>query len=144
MVSLYSADLADVRINWDFVETGLKTIIGKNASDFIPADIYAAIANKELFLYWLISGTDTIGFGVFSVGDTSYSKSKALYIDHGYVDPKYKMGWRDSVELDAALEDLAKAIGCARLEFNSPRMGWGRRLRKLGWQPLTVTYKRDL
>lgn len=143
MISLYSADLDDVRMNWDFVEDGLKKIIGKTGAGFIPADIYTLISNKNLFLYWLVDGTDTIGFTVLSEVVTNYEGKKALYLDHTYVDPKF-MKRSTMEEFDAALEDLARKVGCARLEFNSSRIGWGRRIRRMGWEPVTVVYKRDL
>lgn len=143
MISLYPAEIVEVRKNWEFVEKGISTIIAKTGTGFIPADIYAQILSRQLFLYWLVDGTDTIGFTVLSEAVTSYEGTKALYLDHTYIDPKYM---RSSIleDFDAALEDLAKQLGCARLEFNSSRIGWGRRLRRIGWQPYTVVYKRDL
>jgi GNAT superfamily N-acetyltransferase len=130
-------------MNWDFVEDGLTKVIGKTGAGFIPADVYTLISNKNLFLYWLIDGTDTIGFTILSEVVTNYEGTKALYLDHTYVDPKF-MKRNTMEEFDAALEDLAKKIGCARLEFNSSRIGWGRRIRRMGWEPVTVVYKRDL
>lgn len=143
MISLYSADIDDVRTNWSFVEEGINAIINKTGSGFIAADIYASILSRQLFLYWLADGSDTIGFTVLSTAATGYDGSKALYLDHTYIDPKFM---RAGVieELDAAVEDIAREIGCARLEFNSSRIGWGKRLRRIGWQPYTVVYKRDL
>jgi hypothetical protein len=143
MISLYSADLDDVRMNWDFVEDGLSKVIAKTGAGFIPADIYALISSKNLFLYWLLDGPDTIGFTILSEVVTNYEGKKALYLDHTYVDPKF-MKRSTMEEFDAALEDLAEKVGCARLEFNSSRIGWGRRLRRMGWEPVTVVYKRDL
>jgi len=143
MISLYGANLDDVRMNWEFVEDGLNNVINKTGAGFIPADIYAAIASKQLVLYWLLDGTDTIGFTVLSEVVTNYEGKKALYLDHTFIDPQC-MRRNTLEEFDIALEDLAKQIGCERLEFNSSRIGWGRRIRRMGWQPVTVVYKRDL
>ena len=143
MVSLYSADLHDVRTNWSFVEEGLNKVIEKTGSEFIPADIYTLISNKNLFLYWIVDGTDTIGFTIVSEVVTSYEGKKSLYLDHTYIDSKFMK--RNTIEeFDVAVEELAKSIHCNRLEFNSSRIGWGRRIRRMGWTPTTVVYKRDL
>jgi hypothetical protein len=143
MLTLRSASRAELRNNWPWVETGLSTIVKKTGSEFIAADIYAEIIMKRLFLYWIVDGEYTVGFTVVSEATTTYSGSKALYLDHTYVDPRYM---RDGLleDLDFAFEDLAVKCDCTSLEFNSPRMGWGRRLKRMGWKPYTVVYKRDL
>ena len=88
-------------------------------------------------------GEYTVGFTVISEAATSYDGKKSLYLDHTYIDPKHmRPGMME--DLDLAFEDLALKCDCSSLEFNSPRMGWGRRLRRMGWIPYTVVYKRDL
>jgi len=143
MLTLRSTTGAELRNNWDFVEQGLKTVIRKTNSNFIPADIYASILSKGLFLYWIVDDEYTVGFTVISEAATSYNGTKSLYVDHVYIESKYM---RNALieDLDLAFEDLAVKCDCTSLEFNSPRMGWGRRLRRMGWTPHTVVYKRDL
>lgn len=142
MITLRSTTGAELRNNWDFVEHGLKTVIRKTQSRFIPADIYASVLAKGLFLYWIVDESYTVGFTVVSEA-AEYNGNKSLYLDHTYIDPKYmRNGLLE--ELDLAFEDLAVKCDCKSLEFNSPRMGWGRRLKRMGWTPYTVVYKRDL
>jgi len=143
MLTLRSTSGAELRNNWPWVEHGIQTIIRKTGSEFIAADIYAAIMLKNLFLYWIVEDAYTIGFTVVSEADTAYNGAKSLYLDHTYVDTKYM---RDGLleDLDLAFGDLAVKCDCTSLEFNSPRMGWGRRLKRMGWKPYTVVYKRDL
>jgi|SaaInl3SG_22_DNA_1037383.scaffolds.fasta_scaffold88631_1 hypothetical protein len=143
MLTLRSTTGAELRNNWDFVEQGLKTIIRKTNSNFIAADIYASIIAKGLFLYWIVDDEYTVGFTVVSEAATSYNGTKSLYLDHTYIDPKYMRSGLIE-DLDLAFEDLAVKCDCTSLEFNSPRMGWGRRLKRIGWMPYTVVYKRDL
>lgn len=143
MINVRPATLDEIRANWDFFEHGINTVIQKTSGGFIAADIYASISAKGLFLYWIIDEGETVGFTILSEAATSYDGKKALYLDHTYIDPKLtRSGMME--DLDVALEDLAVKCDCSRLEFNSPRMGWGRRLRRMGWEPLTVVYKRDL
>jgi hypothetical protein len=143
MLIIRAAEPQQLRNNWGFVEEGLNAVIRKTHAEFIAADVYAAIMAQRVWLYWVIDGEYTIGFVVLSDLVETYTGKKTLFAEQVYFDPKYM---RDNLpeELDAALEELAVKCGCKSLEGNSPRMGAGRRLRRLGYQPVTVTYKRDL
>lgn len=143
MLYVRRAEAHQLRASWDFVEAGLRAVIKKTHAEFIPADVYAAVMAQKVWLYWVISGEYTVGFVVLSDYDETYTGRKTLFAEQVYFDPSYA---QDNLpeELDAALEELAVKCGCTSLECNSPRMGAGRRLRRLGYQPITVTYKRDL
>ena len=143
MLIIRPADLQQIRTSWEFVENGLKAVIRKTHAEFIPADVYAAIAAQKVWLYWVIDEEYTIGFAVLSEYAETYTGKKTLFAEQIYFDPE---AMRDNLpeELDAVLEELAVKCNCNSLEGNSPRMGAGRRLRRLGYQPITVTYKRDL
>lgn len=145
MLYLRSASTPEIRGNWKFIEHGLEKVIEKGAGEFIPADIYAAIIARTTFLYWVedpyyLEGSKAAGFVVLSEVNTSYDGVKSLFVEQAYIRPE---AGRETLmdELVNSLADLAKQVECGRVEFSSPRMGWGRKLRKFGFSPISVNYE---
>ena len=145
MLYLRSASIPEIRGNWKFIEFGLEKVIEKAGEEFIPADIYSAIIARNTFLYWIedphyLEGSKSAGFVVLSEVNTGYDGVKSLFVEQTYIRPDAS---RTTLmeELVSSLADLAKQVECGRVEFSSPRMGWNRKLKKLGFVPTSVNYE---
>ena len=139
MIELVPATKSSVRKNYEYFHGGMTDIIKKVEGDFLPADIYHQLMLENIHLYWIEEegGSDRLGFAILSQYESGYEKSPTLMIDQLWIRP----GANVFLETVAAGRELAQKIGVERMEFNSARMGWGRRARELGFTPVCVTYR---
>jgi hypothetical protein len=111
-------------------------IIRKVQAKFVAADIYHHLMQGKVHLYWIEEGMDRLGFVILSQYDSGYEEMPTLVIDHLWLTP----GLDVFAEAIAAGHDLANKLGVERIEFNSARLGWGKRVKELGFEPAFVTY----
>jgi len=137
MVELVPATKASIRKNYEYFHGGMMEIIRKVGAEFLPADIYHQLMAGEIHLYWVEDGADRYGFAILSQYDSGYERAPTLMIDHLWL----RQGMNVFAEAVAAGYDLAAKIGVERIEFNSARLGWGRRVKELGFSPVCVTYR---
>ncbi len=137
MVELIPATKASIRANFAYFEGGMADIIAKVRAEFVTADIYHHLMQGKVHLYWVEEGEDRLGFVILSQYDAGYEEVPTLVIDHLWLRP----GVDVFAEAVAAGYDLASTLGVERIEFNSARLGWGRRVKELGFTPSFVTYQ---
>jgi len=137
MVELIPATKASIRKNYEYFHGGMLEIIRKVRAEFLPADIYHQLMSGEIHLYWVEDGSDRLGFTILSQYDSGYERVPTLMIDHLWL----RQGVNVFAEAVAAGYDLAAEIGVERIEFNSARLGWGKRVKELGFSPVCVTYR---
>lgn len=140
MVELVPATKASIRANFAYFEGGMAEIIRKVRAEFVTADIYHQLMLGRVHLYWVEEGADRLGFVILSQYDAGYEEVPTLVIDHLWLRP----GVDVFAEAVAAGYDLASTLGVERIEFNSARLGWGRRVKELGFTPAFVTYQRQV
>ncbi len=136
MLELVAATKNEVRENYSYFEGGMRDIIHKVKAEFLVADIYHHLMQESIHLYWIEEGMDRLGFAILSQYDSGYEKIPTLVIDHLWLSP----GVDVFSETLAAGYDLASTLGVERIEFNSARLGWGRRVMQMGFRPAYVTY----
>jgi len=142
MIRLKPVTKASLRRNYSYFEGGMQDIINKARGKFIPADVYHQVMTGELNLFWVEDGEDgeRFGFTILSQYESGYEKCSTLVVDHLWLRP----GIDIFLEFGAAVLEIAQETGMERLEFNSARLGWGRRLKEYGFEPITVTYHRQV
>jgi len=142
MVKLTPVTKDSLRRNYSYFEGGMQDIINKVKAKFIPADIYHQVLSGELNLFWVEDASDgeRFGFTVLSQYASGYEKCPTLVVDHLWLRP----GVDVFLEFGAAVHDIAQETEMERLEFNSSRLGWGRRLKEFGFEPITVMYQRQV
>ena len=140
MVELVPATKNSLRENYEYFHGGMTAIIHKVDGDFLPADIYHQLMLGNIHLYWVEEGEDRLGFAILSEYESGYEKSPTLMIDHLWL----RQGADTFPQAVAAGYELAQKLGVERIEFNSARLGWGRRVKELGFTPVCVTYRRQV
>lgn len=136
MVELVPATKAEIRADYLYFESGMRDIILKVRAKFCVADIYHHLMQGKVHLYWVEEGMDRLGFVILSQYDSGYEEVSTLVIDHLWLNPAIDC----FAEAIAAGHDLASTLGVDRIEFNSARLGWGKRVKELGFEPAFVTY----
>ena len=84
----------DLQFVYEDIEEKLRYVIKKSYSDWVPADVYVALKNKEADLYIAYEGDKNVGFIVTST-QQNHGGGPTLYVWAAYQDPKYeytKMG----------------------------------------------------
>lgn len=137
MVELVPATKNEIRADYAYFEGGMSEVIRKVQASFVVADIYHHLMQESIHLYWIENGMDRLGFAIMSQYDGGYENVSTLVIDHLWLMP----GADVFAETVAAGYDLASALEVERIEFNSARMGWGKRVKQLGFTPAFVTYQ---
>ena len=79
----------DLQFVYEEIEGKLRNIIKKSYSDWVPADVYVALKNKEADLYIGYEGDKNVGFIVTST-QQNHGGGPTLYVWAAYQDPKYE------------------------------------------------------
>ena len=131
--------IEDIRITYNTIEADLKRVMTKTYTDWIPADVYAALRNGSSELYMAYEKNYYAGFIVVSILNTAGGE-KTLYLWVAYSAPKYNI-------IDAGvefLEQLVQNTSITGMEFHSSRPGWTRAANKHGFKAVTTVYKMEV
>lgn len=129
----------ELRQYWHAVKPGLEEAAGYSKDEWIVEDAYAAIQRGEMSLYFCT--VDRAYAGSMLLMKRQDWKGPVLHIFSLFVLPQYGR------YIDAHMQyvdDLAKQHGCSRITFQSPRQGWERRAARLGFEPKTVIYSKEV
>ena len=124
-------ELAEI---WPKVRDPLDRLYRKVKSDgWIPEDVYALCASNAATLY--VNEGVWIGFMVLQIIPRYTKRSLHVWLLHVERAPEEFMG---------ELRELAKAHGCEKITFRSPRRGWERRAQDLGFKAVSTNYEQGV
>jgi hypothetical protein len=101
---------------WPRIKAGLEVLLGKAPDDWIPEDVYVAIATGS-------HQAIEIGTGFAVVQAQPYIRGRMLFVWCLYMPPE-----NDKRAVIDALDSLARSCGCGLIRFHSSRDGWARYL----------------
>lgn len=128
---------AKLREAYERIENDLQYIREKSYADWIPADIYALLKSREADLYVAFEQDKYVGFLVVSLTKNK-SGGSTLYIWATYQDPKCS----HSKDGFLFLDQLAQKLDVSAIEFQSSRSGWGRVVKKYGFEEIGTIYRK--
>ena len=129
----------DLQFVYEEIKEKLRYIIKKSYSDWVPADIYVALKNKEADLYIGYEKDKNVGFLVTSI-QQNHGGGPTLYVWAAYQDPRCNYS-KDGFEL---LDKLSKQIKADNIEFQTSRKGWSKVAPKHGYELVSYTYRKEL
>lgn len=101
---------------------------------WIPEDVYAICAAGHAALY--VNDGPWVGFAVLQVLPNYTGRRLHAWVVHCVVDPDQFIG---------RVRDIARAAGCQKITFSSPRKGWMRkRAERLGFAPTMVLFEQEV
>ena len=121
------------------IEEKLRYIVKKSYSDWVPADIYVALKNKEADLYIGYEKDKNVGFLVTST-QQNHGGGPTLYVWAAYQDPKCDYS-KDGFDL---LDRLANQLHADNIEFQTSRKGWSKVAPKHGYELVSYVYRKEL
>jgi len=122
----------DLKRDWPMVRKGLEVICARQQCDFIPEDIYHMIKSGRGSLYVNGERDSFMVLRKITHGRTGEEGAEMVVT--------FCAVGRDSVELIAEIEEIARAAGCTYLEMDSQRRGFAR----TGWDEDRIVYRRRL
>jgi len=122
----------ELKKDWPMVRNGLEVICARQECDFIPEDIYFLIKSGRAALY--VNGERDSFTVLRKITHSRTGEEGAEMV------VTFCAVGRDSLELIAEIEEIARAAGCAYLEMDSQRRGFSR----AGWSEDRIIYRRSL
>jgi hypothetical protein len=123
---------------WDYVRPRLEIVSRRSKARWIPEDIYHALKAQTATLHIGEIGDEYVGLVVLAPSldfDGQTLTIWACYSEENH----------DVIELyEPEIVGFAKRIKAKRLVFNSPRKGWGRRLKPHGYRPVSQCYEKEV
>ena len=129
----------DLQFVYEDIEEKLRYIIKKSYSDWVPADIYVALKNKEADLYIGYEKDKNVGFLITST-QQNHGGGPTLYVWAAYQDPKCDYS-KDGFDL---LDRLANQLHADNIEFQTSRKGWSKVAPKHGYELVSYVYRKEL
>ena len=129
----------DLQFVYEDIEEKLRYIVKKSYSDWVPADIYVALKNKEADLYIGYEKDKNVGFLVTST-QQNHGGGPTLYVWAAYQDPKCDYS-KDGFDL---LDRLANQLHADNIEFQTSRKGWSKVAPKHGYELVSYVYRKEL
>ena len=126
---------------WAFIKSGLLAVKHKvgDRSDWQPLHVRRSIEANGSELWVVYEESQPVGFYVLSVVNSPFTGiPQALWAWITYATPGH---WG---LIEAHLPDVrirAEQLGIEWIEFMSPRLAWGRRMEKLGFQCAEVIWR---
>lgn len=138
-VGIEQIPVQDVKTAYQLIEYDLKRIKRKSYSDWIPADVYVALLNKQATLFMFYDSDNYVGFIVTSIIHDTNSK-ETLFVWASYQKPEYnytEVGFK-------FLDKLAYNKNIEAIEFHTSRPGWERVATKYGFELTSYIYKKEV
>jgi len=129
----------DLQFVYEEIEEKLRYVIKKSYSDWVPADIYVALKNKEADLYIGYEGDKSVGFIVTST-QQNHGGGPTLFVWAAYQDPKCNYS-KSGFNL---LDKLAEELQADNIEFQTSRKGWSKVAPKQGYKLVSYVYRKDM
>ncbi len=100
---------------------------------WIPEDIYCFLLSGQASLY--ISEEGWKGFAILQLLPNYAHKRLHVWVVQTTDDPAIYM---------AEIEKIARDSGAVKITFDSPRRGWTKRAERLGFNPTSTRYEKEL
>lgn len=129
---------AEIGDYWQTIKPGLIDTAEKAPGGWGPSDVFLQLANGQATLHLVIVEQHYRGFIVSKIVNAHEGNKLLIWLAHG--------DGSDDLMLDNVqqLKDWAKNIGAVKLQFQSPRKGWERVGKKLGFKVTQVVYEQDV
>jgi hypothetical protein len=128
----------DVTHEWDLILPGLE-VVAQHGDHWRPEDVYMALRQGAANLHVIRTGGRYSGF---IVAKPSYGyDGPVLHVWAAYAVPgmpSLRKATRDQ------LRQWARDMGARRITFTSPRKGWERLVRQLGFEPTLTIYEQEV
>lgn len=143
---LFEVPLERLHDLWPFILNGLKDVQRRMQPDWMPEDIYRHLADGNSRCIVAQRGTRRLGFVVYTLDATPYSKTKVLFLRAAW-----NLKLRDRQELDnlpeavsavwRMLETIAKTtLGAALISWWTTSSRARAYQRKYGWLPKHTSF----
>lgn len=138
-VNLQTVKPEDLHFVWQTIKPGIEKAAHFAQGAWIPEDAYSSIQHGQASLFlWSV---DKRYAGSIIVMTRAGFEGKTLHIFSLYVEPEY--GEHIDANMDQ-IDELARNHGCRKITFQSPRRGWDKRAERLGFEPVTTTYEKEV
>lgn len=128
-----------LRDAWEVVLPGVREASGHSLGAWIPEDCYAGVQRGDLSMFLWIVDDRYAGFIVLQKKHLIHGL--ALHIFALFVVQEYG----DCIDANMhKIDDIARHLGARKVTFQSPRKGWERRCSRLGFEPVSVNYEREV
>lgn len=139
MVSYRLISPNDLRRLWPTVKPGIDQCAHHAFGDWISEDVYTAVQNNAATLYlWMVDGNYA---GVIVLSKKPQFDGVNAHIWALYVEPQYGQYIDENMK---EIDEIARKNGCKRLTFHSPRKGWDRRVKRLGFVPTYTIFEKEV
>jgi len=128
----------EVSEQWDLVQAGVEEV-AQYGDHWRAEDVYMALRQGTSHLYVIM--VDGVYAGFVVVTPTRGHDGPTLHVWIAYAVPGGPPLHPATV---ARFKDWATAIKARRILFTSPRKGWDRLARRLGFTPTLVTYELEV
>jgi hypothetical protein len=122
-ISLLAVPAEFVDRYWPAIDAELQVVAARCAERWTPADVLAEIRSGDATLTIAFDAGDAIGFMVYQIASTSFSKALHIWVAGGGTLERMKEYW-------PLIRDIGKRKGCDEISFESPRR-WGSALKFL-------------
>lgn len=119
----------DLHAVWNIVRPGIERVRIKAKAPWIAEDVYTAVVTGRATMHVGYLDQQYAGVLVLAVNVDSFSKEKSLLVWALYTE--------HSLALSYGLEDvydIARRQGIYKIVFHSPRPGWERRMKSIGFE----------
>lgn len=130
---------ADLRGVWPTVKPGIDKCAFHAFGEWIAEDVYLSIQTGGASIYiWFVDG-EYAGLTVLSKKPDFDGVNAHIWCL--YVEPQYGKYIDQNMK---EVEQIASKNGCKRLTFHSPRKGWDRRVKTLGFVPTYTIFSKEV
>lgn len=131
---------------WPQVRPALERVREKNKPSWIPEDVYHVLAGGRAALALTFYGQDVVGVTVVCQDGDQFAHRTDLLVWIAWADPEnVTRGIAEDVRAftQAKIEEMGRAAGFRILRMHSPRKGWLKVAKQLGYELQEfVFYKR--
>ena len=129
--------IANIRVEWDWVKTGIEEILTSQPQlTYRPEDVYAECVNGTATLF-----TQGRNFAITQMEVDQYSNNKTFLIWLAWTEER---GLNHAARLIAFFEQIARDCGCTIIENRTPVDKLGEYFIENGWNLDTRVFTRKL
>lgn len=123
---------------WSTIKPGLVNVADKAQGGWNPGDVFLEIAGGGAFLHIALAEKHYRGFIVTQMQESHSGKKLLIWIAHGNAEGNLMV---DGI---GQIREWAKGMGAVKLQFQSPRRGWEKVAKTIGFAPTMVIYESDV
>ena len=123
---------------WETVKPGLEETARKAPGGWIVEDVYMSLKTGDSVLHLVTAESYYRGFMISKSVESMEGKMLLLWIMQGNGEGDLMTDNFDQIK------EWAANIGALKIQFQSPRKGWARVAKKLGFHPTMTIYECDV